>query len=206
MLTLIGREIRDHLVYLVGLGLVGAILIAILIAAAFEGIQIEIVPPIIMLTLILGVGLCALGATQMYGDRVNRVSPLLATLAVTRNHILAARIVVGILAVLLALVPVIVASTILLRMFLPPLAFYGRMLVETSVTMILVGLACYSVGLLVGWTTSRAWLLGGCLLLLTVPISLVWIKGFGPDAMMLLLLFIGAALLQTWHTFTSASL
>jgi hypothetical protein len=206
MLTLIGREIRDNLVYLGGLGFATVFTMALLIVSMYQRTILNMGVPLIFLVVALLLGLCSLGSAQMHGDRAHRISPLLSTLAVTRSRILAARVLVGGLAVLLAFVPVIVTSTLLLRAFVPPLAFYERMLVEVSLTILLAGLACYSVGLLVGWTTNRLWLVGGGALLFVLVLSLVWIKGFGADTMLLLLLVTGALLLRVWHVFTSASL
>jgi ABC-type transport system involved in multi-copper enzyme maturation permease subunit len=206
MLTLIGREVHDHLVYLMSLCLVTVITIAVLIAGAYEGVQVAILLPLAIPILSLLLGLCALGAGQMYGDRANRISPLLSTLAVTRTRILLARVLVGVLAALLTLVPVIVTSAIVLWISGSPLEFYGRTIVEVSLTVVLTGIACYCAGLLVGWTTNKSWLLVGNTLVMFLVLSLVWIKGFGPDAMALWLLLIGAVLLRVWHAFTSASL
>lgn len=178
----------------------------LLIVSVYQGAALNIGVPLVFLVVALLLGLCSLGLAQMHGDRAHRISPLLSTLAVTRNRILAARVLVGGLAVLLAFVPVIVTSTILLRAVMPPLAFYERMLVEVSLTILLAGLACYSVGLLVGWSTNRLWLVGGGALLFILVLSLLWIKGFGADTMLLLLLVTGALLLRVWHVFTSASL
>jgi hypothetical protein len=205
MLTLIGREIHDHMVYLVALCLVAALMIAVLTAAAYEGIQWSCGVPLGLLIVVMLLGFGSLGAGQMYGDRANRISPWLATLAVTRTRIFAARVVAGILVVLLTLVPVIVATVILLREFVPPFEFYRRMVMEISIVAVLMGTTCYSLGLLAGWTTSKSRLfLGSCLPI--VAMSVVGAKGFGPDAMLTLLLVIGAALVATWHKFTSASL
>ncbi len=209
MLTLIRREAYDNLMYLVGLCLVTAMLISLLILAAYEeiqGLQEGYVVPLGLLIFMLLIGFCALGAAQMYGDRANRVSPLLTTLAVTRNQILAARVLTGLLAVLVVLLPVVVTGVILLRTFVPPLEFYRRMVVEVSVTLALAACACHSAGLLIGWTTNRVRLLVGTVLLVAAVVSLLWIKGFGPGVMGVLLLFIGATLGRTWHTFTSSSL
>jgi len=162
--------------------------------------------PLGLLTFLLLLGLYALGAAQMYGDRANRISSLLTTQAVTRSRVLAARALVGLLAVLAVLLPVVVTAVVLLWAFLPPLDFYRRLLVEIPLTLALTAFACHSAGLLVGWTTNRIRLLAGAVLLVTAVASLLWIKGFGPDVMAVLLLFIAATLLRTWHTFTSTSL
>ena len=207
MLTLIRREIHDHSIYVLASCAISAIAIAIMIYASFYGIDRPaaiLFPALLML--VSFVGFSALGTAQMYSDRANRISALLSTLAVTRHHIFAARVLVGILAVLLATIPVIVTAVILLQMFLPPLEFYRRMVVEISVTAVLVGMVCYSVGLLVGWTTNKTWLIVGNLFVLTLCLSLLLVKGFGADVMSILLVFIAAALVCTWHKFISASL
>jgi ABC-type transport system involved in multi-copper enzyme maturation permease subunit len=147
-----------------------------------------------------------LGTAQMYGDRANRISSLLATLAVTRDRILLARVLVGVLTVLGTLVPVLLTEIILLRISVMPLAFYRRVAVEISITTILMGVACYCVGLAVGGTANKAWLIPGNLLSLVLCVSLVVFEGCGPKAMAILLIFIAAILSRTWLKFTAASL
>jgi ABC-type transport system involved in multi-copper enzyme maturation permease subunit len=206
MLSLIAREIRDNIVSVALPCLVSAVGMTMAIVFAVSGVRGGIVAPAGLFVSVLLLAFCSLGASQAYGDRANRISSLLATLGVTRNRIFAARVLAGLLTVLVALVPLAVATIVLLWMFAPPLEFYGRMVAEISLTVLLTAVACYLAGLLVGWTTSKAWLLAGCVLLLLSLVSLVVIKGFGPEAMAILLLFIGATLWYAWHTFTSASL
>jgi hypothetical protein len=206
MLNLIAREIRDNIVSVALPCLVSALGITLAIIFTLSRVRGGILPPTIMVTPILLLAFCGLGASQAYGDRANRISSLLATLGVTRNRIFAARVLAGLLTVLVSLVPLAVTTILLLWMFAPPLEFYGRMVVAISLTVLLVAVACYCAGLLVGWTTSKAWLLAGSVLLLLSLVSLIVIKGFGLDAMAILLLFIGATLWYAWHTFTSASL
>jgi hypothetical protein len=206
MLSLIRREIRDNLIYVLAPCVVSILTVGILVSVFLSGIRAAAIPFGNLLLLVLFLGFGALGSAQMYGDRANRISPLLSTLAVTRDRILAARVLAGVLAILAALVPVIVASVILLQTFLPPFEFYRRIVVEVSVTAILAGLACYCVGLLVGGTTSRAWLLVGNLPLLALCASLLLVKGFGPEVMLILVVLIGALLVRTWLRFTTASL
>jgi hypothetical protein len=206
MLSLITREIRDNIVSVALPCLVSVLGMVLAIVFAFSRVGGGFFPPTILVVLILLLAFCGLGASQAYGDRANRISSLLATLGVTRNRIFVARILTGLLTVLVSLVPLSVTTIVLLWMSAPPLEFYGRMVVEISLTVLLAAVACYFAGLLVGWTTSKAWLLAGTVLLLLSLVSLVVIKGFGPDAMALLLLFIGATLWYAWHTFTSASL
>ncbi len=206
MLSLIAREIRDNIVSVALPCLVSALGITVAIIFAPSQGWGGVFPPTILFTPVLLLVFCALGASQAYGDRANRISSLLATLGITRNRIFAARVLAGLLTVLVSLVPLVVTTIVLLWVFVPPLEFYGRMVVEVSLTLLLTAAACYVGGLLVGWTTSKAWLLAGTVLVLLFPVSLVIIKGFGPEAMAILVLFIAAALLYAWHTFMSASL
>ena len=206
MLSLIGREIRDNIVSVALPCLVSALGMTLVIVFSVSRAGGGVLPPAILVMPILLLAFCGLGASQTYGDRANRISSLLATLGVTRSRIFAARVLAGLLTVLVSLTPLLVTTILLLWMFVPPLEFYGRMVVEISLTALLAAVACYGAGLLVGWTTSKAWLLAGCVLLLLSLASLVVIKGFGPGVMAILLLFIGATLWYAWHTFTSASL
>jgi hypothetical protein len=206
MLTLIRREIRDNLIYILAPGVLSLLTIGILVSVFLSGIKGAAVSFGVLMLLVQFLAFGALGSAQMYGDRASRISSLLSTLAVTRDRILAARVLTGVLAILAALVPILVASVILLRMFLPPFEFYRRMVVEVSAATMLTGLACYCVGLLVGGTTNRVWLLVGNLPLLALCASLLLVKGFGPEVMLLLAVLIGALLVRTWYRFTTASL
>lgn len=206
MVSLITREIRDHLVYILACCFVSVFIIGIMIAAYFWRIMqaMYIFPALLLPALFLG--LAVLGSAQMYSDRVNRISVLLSTLAVTRSRILAARITVGVLTLLAAVVPAFVTAVILLNLAALPAPFYSRMIWEIPLMVALAGFACYCVGLEVGWTTNKAWLIVGNLLLVTLVTSLILSKGFGLSAMLVLSLFAAAMLVHTWHRFTSASL
>src|SRR5512138_3463835 len=146
MLSLIAREIRDNIVSVALPCLVSALGITVAIIFALSRVRGGVFPPAILFTPVLLLAFCALGASQAYGDRANRISSLLATLSVTRNRIFAARVLVGLLMVLVALVPLAVTTIVLLWMFAPPLEFYGRMVVEISLTVLLAAVACYCAG------------------------------------------------------------
>lgn len=206
MLTLIRREIRDQFVYVLACWVASGIAAGIMVFTTLWGVRGAGFMFAGLMMSLLCIGLCGLGAAQMYSDRANRVSSLLATLATTRGRILAARVLVGALTDLGAIVLFVVPVVIVLRLAAPPLEFYARMIWEISVAAALTGFACYGIGLLVGWTTNRTWLVFGGLLLLALLMSFLVVKGFGPGAMLLLLLFIAAVLTRVWHTFTSASL
>ncbi len=206
MLSLITREIRDHLVYVLACCFLGLFTIGIMICGYAWLIVPEVYGFPVLLTPVLFLGLAALGTAQMYTDRAHRISALLSTLAVTRHHILAARVIVGLLALLVVLAPALVAALVLLALANVPAALYSRVIWEVPATVALAGFACYCVGLEVGWTTNKTWLVTGNLLLVALVTSLVFTKGFGLGAMLLLLLFVAAMLVHIWHRFTSASL
>ncbi len=206
MLTLIGRELRDHIVYVVLAGLitVGTMVLAIVIGtwgiAQVSGLIFIVMMP--LLVALFGL----LGAAQMYTDRANRVSALLATSAVTRSHILVARVLAGTAIILAMLVPLLVTAVAILHFAGAPFVFYGRTLAGIATTIALTGFACYSLGLLLGWTTNKVFPALSLLFGLLLVMLLVVVKGFGIPAIVVLLLFSIAALLRVWHRFTSVSL
>jgi hypothetical protein len=206
MLTLIVREIRDNHVYFVLSCLLSAVIVAAMILMMVYGVNGEAIGTVYLCGGLQFTVLGVLGTTQMFGDRANRVSTLLSTQAVTRSRILVARILAGVAALLVALIPGLVACVLLLRLRVPPLEFYSRMVWDISIVLLLMGLACHGAGLLIGWTNSKARVLAGFPCLLLFLASLVVIKGFGLSAMLLLVLVLAVFWGRTWHTFTSASM
>ncbi|MEN6337785.1 MAG: hypothetical protein ABFE01_26315 [Phycisphaerales bacterium] len=207
MLSLIRREISDNLGYVVGAGIVVALAVWLSVYAVLweqepdmVGVSTAFLVPALLL------GYYGLGASQMYGDRAHKVSTLLCTLAVTRNRILAARVLVGAGTVLATIVPLAVTAMVLLSASPLLAAYRGRIVGEIAATSVLAGFACYCMGLLVGWTTSKVWLLVGGITLLTLTVSLVVVKGFGLEAMGVLLLLIVASLPVVWYRFVSTPL
>jgi len=156
MFTLIKREIQDHIVYFIGAAAFSAVFIIMSISLIHQYDPKEL--PVF--ALLLGVpaltivifGICAMGATQMYLDKTRKISALLSTLAVSRNRILLARIIAGILAILTLLVPLTIAAVILMRFFtiLIPIPIYPGMVFEISVVVFLMAFACYCTGLQTG--------------------------------------------------------
>jgi hypothetical protein len=209
MLTLIRREIRDNIVYFIAAVVFSAILIALLIAATYKSDWIS--DPVyigfsIPMLVILVLGFSAMGVTQMYMDRNRRISAFLSALPVTRNRILTARIVAGLLAILIVLVPLIITAIVLGRLLALPIPIFAGYIADILTTVFLMVFACYCLGLLTGWTANKIAPTFGALGLNLVLLSLVFIKGFGPDIKFLLVLVIIACLIRTWHKFMSTSL
>jgi hypothetical protein len=219
MFTLIKREIEDHLVYLIGAGIVSAILAVLSILIVFE--DNPVAPgvfffPLIPVAIVVMVGLCGMGVSQMYTDRNRRVSAFLCGLPVTRGQILAAKIVTGILAILTFFVPLTITAVILLRLFvqaiplpIPPepiYSVYSGFIFDIFITAFLMSFACYCLGLQTGWTSSRITPTLGGVFLAFVLVPLIIVKGFGLHIVVFLVLFIIASLVRTWHRFVSTSL
>jgi len=211
MYALIKREIQDHIVYFIGAAVFSAIFI-IMTISILHNYNLRRQPPAFLIVLgipsltIVIFGICAMGSTQMYLDRSKKISALLSTLAVSRNRILLARIITGILAILLLFVPLTISSGILLRLFAPPVPLFTGMVFEISVVVFLMAFACYCIGLQTGWNSNPLTPSLGALFLTCILVPLILIKGFGVHIVVILVLFIVASLIRTWHTFMKTSL
>ncbi len=211
MFTLIKREIQDHIVYFIGAAVFSAVFIIISISVIHQYNPRQ-GPPVFSIWLgvpaftIVIFGVCAMGATQMYLDKTRKISALLSTLAVSRSRILLARIITGILVILTLLVPLTVTAAVLSRLLTPPVPMFPGMVFEISVTVFLMAFACYCIGLQTGWNSNPLTPSLGALGLTCIFVPLILIKGFGLYIVVILVLFIVASLLRTWHTFMTTSL
>lgn len=209
MFTLIKREIEDHIAWFLAAGLFSAFLAAIWISLVSrrgsDGPPVTALAALFPTTLVVVFGFCAMGASQMHMDRTRKISAFLSTLPVTRGRILIARIVTGILAILVLLVPLAVTAAVLSRLFAPPHPVYPAFVAEIFTVIFLMGFACYCLGLQTGWSSSKVIPTLGSLLLTFILVPLILIKGFGAHIVVILLLFIVASLIRTWHRFISTS-
>ncbi len=217
MFTLIKREIRDHIAYFILAAVLSAIIImaSIPIISVYESINrqgyknrvpeftVGIGVPTLAIVII---GFCGLGAAQMYLDRTRKISAFLSTLAVSRSRILLERIITGILVILTLLVPLTVTAATLLRLYVPPVLIYPGMVLEVFTVIFLMAFACYCIGLQTGWTSGKITPTLGGIALTCIFVPLIIVKGFGPHIVVILVLFIIASLIRTWHTFMTTSL
>ena len=205
MLTLIRREIQDHVAYLVLGGLLAALMVTGLVVQALvrDGATVVICLPLLILALF---GFCVMGAAQMYSDCAGRISSFLSTLAVTRGQILIARFFVGVLTILLTIVPPAIAGVIVLQELVPPFAFYSHFVARVYATVLLVALSSYCFGLRIGWNTGKFIRLFGMILLPAILLSLVSIKGFSVDAIVLLAILTAALTVSVTMKFCSTPL
>ncbi len=210
MFTLIKREIQDHIAYFIGAAVFSAVFIIISVYLIHNydprNPEVFIIGFGVPTVTIAIIAFCAMGATQMYLDRTRKISALLSTLAVSRNRILLARIITGILAILTLLVPLTIAVVILLRLYAPPVLMYPGMVFEISVVVFLMVFACYCLGLQTGWNSGKIIPTLGGITLTCIFVPLIFVKGFGLHIVVILVLFIVASLIRTWHTFMTTSL
>jgi len=214
MLTLIRREIRDHVVYFFAAVIFAVIIMSMSLSVISEfktlyrGIDklMSHLRIVIAITSIVIFGFFAMGAAQMYTDKNRRISAFLSTLPVSRSRILIARMLTGVLAILALLVPLAIVPIILIRIFMPPIPQLSGVVFEVFTGMFLTAFACYCIGLQAGWNSSSLVPAMGGLGLAIILVSLILVKGFGLHIFVILILFIAASLIRIWHLFTSTSL
>ncbi|MBN2180918.1 MAG: ABC-2 transporter permease [Sedimentisphaerales bacterium] len=209
MLILIKREIYDHLHYFIAALMLSALFIMVSISIAYNFYS-EMVPMLIVVFFsvmsLLTIGFTSLGISQMYTDKNRRISAFLSTLPVTRDQILTARIIAGILAILTFYVPLIITTFVLYNLLAPPIPIYEDVLFDISAFFILISIACYCIGLLCGWTPGRFFPSLSGLALACVLVQLVIVKGPGLSISAILILFIIASLIRVRQKFTSTAL
>jgi ABC-type transport system involved in multi-copper enzyme maturation permease subunit len=210
ILVLVKREIIDHVAYLVGAaiasGLITALMATMVLSDNRGDMEMETFAGLIPALLFVIVGLCALGVAQMYTDRNRNISAFLMALPVTRGQIFAARVLAGLLAVLVLVLPLAVAGAVLMDLRTGEVPLYAGLLGDLFWGILLMCLACYSVGLYAGWNRrSLAPTLAVLPVVLLLPLLIV-VKGFGIELVALLLLFIVSCLAATWCRFSSSSL
>jgi hypothetical protein len=206
------REIEDNRVFFIAAIILALIFSVLVVYQQFDDGKYESVESVIvnfgtMISVLLVMAFCAMGAAQMYWDKTKKVSALLATLAVTRNQIFIARVIAGFLLVLIGFVPIaetiITAASRLGVSFLPiHRGVYFAILVPAFV----LGFASYCIGLQAGWTSNKVRPTLGSLGLSFILIPIILIKGFGWEIYAILFFLIAACLIRAWYKFSTAAL
>jgi len=215
MFTLIIREIEDNRIFFIAAAILAVIFSASFIYEQFYGIEGDehvTVPAVtisfgIMIAIPLTVAFCGMGASQMYWDKTKKISALLATLAVTRRHIFIARVIAGFLLVLIGFIPIAEAIIMIFsKVGMPFPSIRGWLSFEVMIPSLLLGFACYCVGLQAGWTSNRVTPTLVALGLSVILIPVILIKGFGWEIYAVLVLLIAACLIRAWYKFSTAAL
>lgn len=210
MLALIKREITDHLVYFIGAVAISTLFIIIAVSIAYSAERTDkrtvATVLLILLTFISALGITGMGSAQMYTDKNKKISALLSILTTTRRHIFVARILTGLAAILILLLPVAITVQILIHLLTPPLPLYDGIVRDIFFVSLLISFACYCLGLQTGWSSSKIAPTLGALVLTLILLTLLAIKGFGLHIVVILLAFIICSLVHTWNRFMSTPL
>ncbi len=212
MLTLIKREIEEAIVFF-AINVAAVITIVSVLTYHVATGQVNNpffgVPSIVYETLPLFLLMpfisAIFGVVQMSAGKEKNTTSFLATLATTRKKILTARIIAGLLWILLVLLPVAIAYILLLRLFpraaLPDAGFF----IKAFTTVCLCNIACYALGLQMASGSNKQLTLLPAIAIVPVLLSIIVIKGFGAAVILTYLLFAIFAMVRTWQKFMSAS-
>jgi len=214
MLTLIKREIEDNMGLFI-LGLVVTLIYVCVLATVvtmnspkqfptgLDRIIYSIFGSLIPVSAFLA---AALGAAQMYKDKNQKISAFLLTLATTRNKIISARIIAGLIWILMVIVPIIITEVILIQIFPVLIPYPKGYIAQLFVTMFLMSFSCYSVGLIVGNNKRRnlSQIAGGIITI--IILTLIIIKGVGADTALILIILTVGLLGKVWQKFSTAAL
>ena len=209
MFTLIKREIEDHVAYFIGAVVISAIIIALLVTVVYyeqaggEPVFVGLSIPVFV---VLIIGCAGMGVSQMYTDKNRKISAFLSGLPVTRDRILTARIITGLLAILIIILPSTITGKILWRLFAPPIPIYSGLIFDISTVSFLMLFSCYCIGLQTGWTSSKITPTLGAMVLTVILLPLILVKGLGLHIKVILILFIVASLIRTWQKFKTTAL
>ncbi|MBN2455285.1 MAG: hypothetical protein JXB29_01910 [Sedimentisphaerales bacterium] len=213
MFALIKREVRDNIVYFLGAVILAMAFIAILVSLFFYNEAGKLPRTALRACIFIGgfmltFGSCCLGAAQMYSDRTKNISAFLSSRSVTRNQILIARIISGILVIAVVLVPLTVTTVAFMRLAVEPFLaeYYLSAYWHVYLMAFLMAFACYLLGMQTGWTSNKLTPTMGGLALVCLLLPLVIVKGFGLQIFVILVIFICASLVRVWSKFISTPL
>ena len=211
MWALIKREVEDMAVYVI-LYLFASISISgLLIYGHYEKSTRLISFAMTILTISL-FAVCfvstAFGVTQMAFDRAKKISTFLVSYAVTREHILSARIIAGALIQLLFYMPLLALILLLNSMDSQSSLsnVYGYMFLRLFSISILSSLCCYVLGLVIGHLVLKDIFLFGTIIMTALLMTFFIVKGFSGDLFIILILFILMALSVAWQNFRKTTL
>jgi ABC-type transport system involved in multi-copper enzyme maturation permease subunit len=214
MWTLIKREIKDNIImFLLALILAGvceAVVVSGFLRTETQfapvGIPKEVYGIFAFFIILLSLAAAVTGGTQMYLDKNKKVCAFLSTLAVTRRQILTAKMFVGLIWLLVALLPLIAAELILFQVKPRLIPVDYSLLIRMYIVTGLCALSCYLLGSNLGLGKNRTIaVLGGAFFCL-ILISLIIIKGFGPEIMLVFGITSAALAVRVWNVFMSIPL
>jgi len=208
MLTLIMREIEDNWVFFVI-----TVIFAVAVSASIVWGQYynedynweRDIKTAVWVAFFGTMAFCGTGVAQMYGDRTKKISALLATLAVSRLQIFAARVAAGGLLVLAGLLPIVVTMMVVSSALAQKTPFVVGLAIGMWAPVFMLCFSCYCIGLQSGWTLNKTLPTLGAIAFSFVLMGLIMIKGGGSDIYAIAVVFTAGCLLRAWHTFSTAA-
>ena len=214
MFTLIKREIEDNaIIFIIGLAMTLILVCWLSTEVAMNapqkvpiGLDQGMYNIFVFLIPITAFLANALGAAQMYKDKNQKISAFLLTLATTRNKIISARIIAGVIWILMVIVPIAITELLLVQIFPILIPYPKSLIIKLFITMFLMSLSCYSVGLVVGDSKRKNFSQTMGMIIAIIILTLVIIKGFGADTALILIILTAALLGRVWQKFSTAAL
>ena len=211
MFTLIKREVIDNIMFFIAAALFAAIFVAIMftmnLGDEMEEGRLIAITALFPVAGAVFIGLSWMGATQMHMDRTKKIYAVLFTKPVSRSQVLFAKIITGLLAILVLLLPVFATAAFLLKNHDAEefeLLFPGIFIpIAIGVEMLFFG--CYCLGLACGLSPNKIIPAFGGVILSALLVPIIFIKGFGFEALSILILFVCLCLLFVWKRFLSMS-
>lgn len=210
MLTLIKREIQDNSALFIIAAAVSAIVVTIVVSRIVfnpSGQSMTAVPTIMYEVLgflipWMSIVYAILGIIQVHLDRERKVFSFLSTLTATRRQILTAKIIAGLLWMLIILLPLAVADIILINVFIKASHVDVSPLVKIFISTALISAVCYTVSMQMGWKQNKAVCIIGIVTITPVFLSIIFIESFLTQTVLLLLVIVFLTV-RTWQKFLS---
>lgn len=213
MLTLIKREIQDNLALFIIAAAVSTTMVTIVVSQTVfnPSLQSMVGVPLVMCQVFsflipwMSIFYAILGVTQVYSDREKKVFSFLSTLPTTRKQILTAKIIAGLLWMLIILLPLAVTDIILINVFIKASQVDMTPLAKTFITTALIYAVCYSVGMQMGWKQNKTVCTIGVVAITPLFLSIIFIESFLTQTVLLLLVIVFLTT-RTWQKFLSAAI
>jgi len=201
----------DNIVFLIASGLASAMLVAIMftmnLGDEVEEGRLIAITGLFPVAGAVFIGLSWMGATQMQTDKTKKIYSMLFTKPVSRSQVLFAKIVTGLLVILVFLLPIFAASGLLLNALEPDVVeiIIPGIFIPTATGVLMLFFGCYCLGLICGLSSNKIIPAFGGVVLSVLLVPIVVIKGFGFEALGIIVLFVCLCLLFVWKRFLSMS-
>jgi hypothetical protein len=198
LLTLIKRQIVDDTTYLVHALAISTILLVMIGLLGFiypDDQQFHIIALLIALPALVSIGCFIFAVAQTYSQEMMGSRIFLSVLPVTSFHIILSRVISGTLIILIviALLAIAITGGVLSELILWPESLFPSGLVDLFISIFVVGVACFCLGLQIAQNASTFTSALKSLPLALILNLLIIIKGFRLPLISIVALFIVAS-------------